>query len=171
MATLRDRLHTHWQTSSAATRWQALPPRDRLALAALGGFLALVLLYLALWRPAHNGMLEARRYFEQQRALNLYMQAQAPQARAGVERPQASVEPERLQGLVTASAAEQGLSVERMDSDAPGQVQVSLQPTAFPQLLRWFVALEAQGVRIEEAGLDRAEEGRVAARLTLRVGG
>lgn len=167
----KDRLQTQWQGSALATRWKAMPPRDRLALALLGGFLLLVLLYLALWRPAQLGVISARNHYEQQRALHQYMQQQAPRARAAEEAPQATVEPERLQGLVTASAAEQGLSVERMDSDAPGQVQVSLEPTAFAKLLRWFAGLEAQGVRIEEAGLDRGEDGQVAARLTLRVGG
>ncbi|WP_432767307.1 type II secretion system protein M [Pseudomonas tohonis] len=167
----KDRVQAQWQASALAGRWKALPPRDRLALMSLGGFLLLVLLYLALWRPAQQGVVSAREYFEQQRALHAYMQQQAPRARSSQEAPQASVEPERLQGLVTASAAEQGLSVERLDSDAPGQVQVSLQPTSFARLLRWFAGLEAQGVRIEETGLDRADEGQVTARLTLRVGG
>ena len=50
-----------------------------------------------------------------------------------------------------------------------GAVQVNLQPVAFAQLLRWIQALEEQGVRVEAAGLDRAEENRVIARLGLRV--
>ena len=82
-----------------------------------------------------------------------------------------TLDPARLQGLVTASAAEQGLAIERLDTEGLGVVQVSLQPVAFAQLLRWIQALEGQGVRVEEAGLDRAEENRVTARLNLRVDG
>ena len=72
--------------------------------------------------------------------------------------------------MVTASAAQQGLVIERLDTEGFGAVQVNLQPVAFAQLLRWIQALEEQGVRVEEAGLDRAEENRVIARLSLRVG-
>ncbi|CAD5109765.1 type II secretion system protein M [Zestomonas carbonaria] len=151
-------------------RWRALAPRDRLALAVLGGFLLLVLLYLLLWRPVEQQRDAARRYFEQQRELNVYLQAWAPLARGARERPQTSVDPARLQGLVTASAAEHGLAVERLDGEGEGGVQVSLQAAPFARLLGWFAALEGQGVRIDEAGLDRTGEGLVAARLTLRAG-
>ena len=84
-------------------------------------------------------------------------------------KPRVELDPARLQGLVTASATEQGLAVERMDSEGDGSVQVSLQAAPFAQLLRWFAVLEEQGVQIVEAGLDRSEENKVAARLTLRV--
>jgi general secretion pathway protein M len=167
---IKTPLQTQWQASSLALRWRALPPRDRMALIGLGLFLGLVLLYLLLWLPAERRLTGAREYFEAQRGLHAYLQRHAPQARTLQSRPQTQVEPERLQGLVTATAAEQGLAVERIDSDAPGAVQVNLQPAAFPSLLRWFGVLEGQGVRIEEAGLDRSEDGRVAARVSLKVG-
>lgn len=170
--TIKTPLQAQWQSSSLAVRWRALPPRDRMALVGLGLFLGLVLLYLLLWLPAERRLSSAREYFEAQRGLHTYLQRHAPQARTLQSRPQATqVEPERLQGLVTATAAEQGLAVERIDSDAPGAVQVSLQPAAFPSLLRWFGVLEGQGVLIEEAGLDRGEDGRVAARVSLKVDG
>ncbi|MNF17653.1 General secretion pathway, M protein [compost metagenome] len=49
-------------------------------------------------------------------------------------------------------------------------MQVNLQPAAFPNLLRWFGVLEGQGVRIDEAGLNRNEDGRVTARVSLKAG-
>ena len=70
---------------------------------------------------------------------------------------------------VTTSAAAAQLTIERIDNQGDGSLQVSLQPVAFNLLLRWFNELEAQGVRIDEAGLDRNEEGLVTSRLTLRV--
>lgn len=169
---IRTPLQAQWQASSLGVRWRSLPARDRLALLGLGVFLGLVLLYLLFWLPAERRLASSREYFETQRGLHAYLQTHAPAARAVQAQPQAQgqVEPERLQGLVTATAAEQGLAVERIDSDAPGAVQVNLQPAAFPSLLRWFGVLEGQGVRIEEAGLDRNEDGRVAARVSLKVG-
>nr|WP_298145825.1 type II secretion system protein M [uncultured Pseudomonas sp.] len=157
------------EQSRLLQRWQGLPSRDRLSLALLAGFLLLVVLYLALWQPAQQRLAAARSAFEQQRTLYTYLQAKEPLARNLASKPRVELDPARLQGLVTASATEQGLAVERMDSDGDGSVQVSLQPAPFAQLLRWFAVLEEQGVQIAEAGLDRGEENRVAARLTLRV--
>ena len=167
---LSESLQLHWQRSPLAQRWQALPARDRLALLALSVFLLLVLFYLALWQPVQRQAQAARAAFEEQCALFAYMQSRAPQVQGRDLQPRASLGPARLQGVVTASAAQQGLVIERLDTEGYGAVQVNLQPVAFAQLLRWIQALEEQGVRVEEAGLDRAEENRVIARLGLRVG-
>jgi general secretion pathway protein M len=157
------------QGSLPLQRWRALLPRERLALGLLALFVLLTLVYLLLWQPARQGVTAARSAFTQERALYAYLQAQAPLARSLASQPQVSLDPARLQGLVTASAAEQGLLIERLDSDSGGSLQVSLQPAAFARLLRWFTRLEQQGVRIAEAGLDRTADNRVAARLTLSV--
>jgi general secretion pathway protein M len=169
LSDLKNPFAAQLEGSALAQRWRALAARERLALGLLAAFLLLVLLYLLLWRPAQQGLLAAREGHEQQRALHAYMQAQAPLARSLSSTPQASLDPARLQGVVTASAAEQGLTVERLNSESDGSLEVSLQAAPFAQLLRWFVVLERQGVRIAEAGLDRSEDNRVAARLTLRV--
>lgn len=158
-----------FESSAAGRRWHGLPPRDRMAVCLLGGFLLIVLLYLGLWLPAQRQAVEAREYYQQQRELNAYLRAHAPAAKGLESTPQTRIEPARLQGFVTSSAVEQGLTIERLDSEGEGVVLVSLQPASFGQLLRWFAVLEAQGVRIDEAGLDRAEEGRVNARFTLRA--
>lgn len=166
---LKNPLAAQMENSQLLQRWRGLPPRDRLSLGLLAAFLLLVILYLALWQPAQQKLVAARSAFEQQRALHAYLQAKEPLVRSLASKPRVELDPARLQGLVTASATEQGLAVERMDSDGDGSVQVSLQPAPFAQLLRWFAVLEEQGVQIVEAGLDRSEENRVAARLTLRV--
>lgn len=150
-------------------RWRALAPREQFSLASLGAFLLLVLLYLTLWQPAQQRLAAARSAFEVQRELHAYLQSQAPLARSLAGKPQLSVDPARLQGMVTASAATQGLTIERLDSDGEAAVQVSLQAAPFAQLLRWFAALQEQGVQIAEAGLDRGDDNKVIARLSLRV--
>lgn len=167
---LNQALQQQWQRSTLAQRLQALPPRDRLALQLLGVFVLLVLSYLLLWQPVQRQAQAARAAFEEQRALYAYLQSRAPELRGRDLQPRSSLDPARLQGLVTASAAEQGLVIERLDSEGAGAVQVGLQPVPFEQLLRWVQALEAQGVTVQEAGLDRAEDNRVVARLGLRAG-
>ncbi|MGV8590600.1 GspM family type II secretion system protein XcpZ, partial [Pseudomonas aeruginosa] len=74
-------------------------------------------------------------------------------------------DPAALQGMVTASAAQAGLSVERLDNEGEGAVQVALQPAPFAKLLPWLEQLNGQGVQVAEAGLDRQVDGRVSARL------
>lgn len=159
------------ESSVLVQRWRGMPPRDRLALGLLGGFLLLVLLYLMVWRPAQQGAVQARDYYQQERELNAYLQANAGRAKGLQNAPQETVDASRLQGFVTRSAAEYGMTIERLDNQGAGGLQVNLQPVAFADLLRWFVELEANGVRVDEAGLDRAEQGRVTARLTLRTEG
>jgi len=150
-------------------RWRALAPREQFSLGGLGAFLLLVLLYLTLWQPTQERLAAARNAFEKQRELNAYLHSQAPAARNLASTPQQAIDPERLQGMVTASAAIQGLTIERLDNSGDGAVQLNLQPAPFAQLLRWFTVLQEQGVQIAEAGLDRAEDNKVAARLSLRV--
>ncbi|WP_137885423.1 type II secretion system protein M [Pseudomonas sp. 2FE] len=169
LSALKNPFAAQLERSVLLQRWRALIPRERLALSLLALFLLALLLYLSVWRPAEQRLIAARSAFEQQRELNAYLQARAPLARALHSKPQVSLDPAKLQGLITASAAQQNLAVERLDSEGDGGLQVNLQPAPFAQLLRWFALLEGQGVRIDEAGLDRDEEGRVAARLTLRV--
>ena len=51
MVSLRSQLQQRVQLSPLGQRWQQLPSRDRLALLGLGAFMAVVLIYLALWLP------------------------------------------------------------------------------------------------------------------------
>ena len=170
MSGLASQLQTRIAHHPLTARWQGMPARDRLALVLLGGFLALVLLYLLLWRPVSQNLEQARSFLQQQRALHAYLQEHAPQVRSLQGRPQVSIDATALQGLVTGSAASQGLNVERLDNQGDGGLQVSLQPTDFARLLRWLISLEEQGVRVDEAGLERAEKGLVTTRLLLRAG-
>ncbi len=155
--------------SQLVHRWRSLAPREQLAHGSLALFLLLVLLYLTLWQPAQQHLQAARNAFETQRELHAYLQSQAPAARGLASAPQQSIDPARLQGTVTASAATQGLTIERLDNAGDGALQLNLQPAPFAQLLRWFTVLQEQGVQIAEAGLDRADDNKVAARLSLRV--
>lgn len=167
---LTQPLQDSLQRSGLQGRWHSLPPRDRLALVVLGAALALTLLYLLLWQPVAQQAALARSHLQQQRTLHQYLQEHAPQVRARQGKPQLAIDPAALQGLVTASAGTQGLSIERMDNQGDGGLQISLQPTDFTRLLRWLVSLEEQGVRVDEAGLERADKGLVSARLLLRSG-
>lgn len=166
MVSLRSQLQQRVQLSPLGQRWQQLPPRDRLALLGLGAFMAVVLIYLALWLPLQRDLQQSRAWYSQQREMHAYVLAHADQARqlAG----QQQIDAEALHGLVTRSAQERGLSIERVDSDATG-VQVNLAPAPFANLLAWLQQLQAEGVRFADVSLERGDNGNVLARLSLAV--
>lgn len=169
MVEQRKGFTTQLEQSLLLQRWRTLAPREQFLLGSLGTFLFLVLLYFLFWLPAEQRLVAARSAFETQRELNSYLHSKAPAVRSVVGSELVRIDPVRLQGLVTTSAATQGLTIERLDNSADGVLQLDLQPAPFAQLLRWFSVLQERGVEIAEAGLDRAEDNKVTARLSLRV--
>lgn len=169
LAELRQQFMARAGASPLWQRWRQLQPRERVAVSALGLFLLLALFYLLFWQPAAQGAKDARAHYLQQRDLYLYLQANAEQARQLPGKTQASLPPEQLQGLVTSTAQERGLLIERFDSGSEG-LQISLPQASFALLLRWIGELQAQGVQLVEVSLTRGAPGKVDARLTLKAG-
>ncbi len=101
--------------SPLAQRWQHLPSRERVALLLLSGFLALVLGYVMVWQPIVQRVDRARSYYQSQQLLYTYIQENAAKARQ-LGAAKTVLAPEQLQGLVTSSAQQRGLTLERMDT-------------------------------------------------------
>lgn len=153
--------------SPVMQRYRRLTRREQVMLVALTAFLLVTVLYLAVWLPALRYRDEGRAYFQQQRELQAYLRARAPEVASA--RPPEQVAPERLQGVVASSAARHELELEQLNAEAGGGVQVSLRPAEAARLLPWLERLQALGVAVEEAGLERQADNRVSARLILRV--
>lgn len=151
-------------------RWQRLAPRERRALLLLGLCLILAAGYLGLWQPAQRGLAEARDAYRQQRTLHAYLEQNAELARQLGPVAVPGPAPEQLQGLVTETAQAQGLQIESLDSQGDGALTVSLPQASGSALLDWLAVLQAQGVQLEQASLERLDAGLVNARLTLRTG-
>lgn len=163
---LREKL----KASGALQRFQGLPARDQKALLLLLGALLLAAAYVLLWQPAQRNSQLAKQDFIQQRELNAYMNSQAAALKQRPVSTSEVVSAERLQALVASSAAAKGLLLERLESNEPGDVQVSLASASFNDVLAWLAELQLQGVKVAEASLDRAVEGQVVARLRLTLG-
>ena len=170
MLSFSHQLQQRARLSPLGQRWQQLPPRDRFALLGLGFFLLMALIYLALWQPLQRDLQQSRDWYSQQRDLYAYLLAHADEARQLAGNPQQQIDAEALHGVVTRSAQERGLSIERVDSDATG-VQVNLAPAPFANLLAWLQQLQAEGVRFADVSLERGDNGRVLARLSLAANG
>lgn len=152
-------------------RWQRLQPRERMSLTLLGAFLLVVLLYLLLWQPAQQRARDAQAYFQQERALHAYLEQNTELARQMSRSNPVSLAPEQLQGLVTQTAQQSGLTIESFDFGNDGSLQVTLPGAAYGTLLRWFDELQAAGAALAEVSLSQAGEGIVDARVSFRAEG
>jgi general secretion pathway protein M len=167
----RERMIDEARRSQLWQRWQGLPERDRKALALLGLFFVAVLFYSLLWLPVSHWRVNAWADYQRQQELHVYIQDNAASARQSRGRAGERLNPQQLQGVVTASAQKNGLALERFDNEAGGGLLVTLSQVPFTSLVRWLGQLQAQGVVLVEANLDGKGSGRVDARLTLALDG
>ncbi|UUY07336.1 type II secretion system protein M [Pseudomonas sp. J452] len=169
----------HWKSqlnervtqSPIRHRWLLLPARDRLALLVLGAFLAAALLYALVWLPIAGKLARADIYYQQQRQLYAYLLENSEQARQSLKTAKSQLAPEQLQGLVTSTAQQHGLVLERFDSEGSGGLLITLTQAPFEPMLRWVTELEAKGVALTEVSLEKVATGKVDARLTLALVG
>jgi general secretion pathway protein M len=152
-------------------RWQRLQPRERLSLTLLAAFLAVVLLYLLVWQPAQRHAREARAAYQEARELHRYLEQNTELARQLSRSQPVTLAPEQLQGLVTQSAQESGLTIESFDNGSDGSLQVTLPGASYATLLRWFETLQAAGASLGEVSISQVGDGLVDARVTVRAGG
>lgn len=167
----KQRARAGLMQSSLWLRWQALQPRERLSLGLLGAFLLVTLFYLLIWQPAQQRVQQARDYFVQERELHAYMEQNTELARQMSRSNPVTLAPEALQGLVTATAQQHGLTIESLDSGTDGSLQVTLPGVSHAALLRWFDELQSAGASLTEVSLGRTGDGRVDARASFRAAG
>lgn len=168
---LRQQMHVRLTESPLWLRWQRLQPRERMSLTLLGVFLLAVLFYALLWQPAQQRVRDAQRYFQQERELHAYLEQNTELARQMSRSNPVSLAPEQLQGLVTQSAQQNGLTIESFDNGNDGSLQVTLPGASYATLLRWFDELQAAGAGLVEVSISQVGDGLVDARVSLRAGG
>lgn len=128
-------------------RYDQLPVRDRQALVALAVALLLAILYFGIWRPVTDFNQQAESSRENAEQLLAWMQANqatirrlggtgaASSSAAGVDKPE---DGRALMALVTRSAGEAGLSLQRFEPSGDSAIRVWLE--AAP-LLMWLPGL------------------------------
>ncbi len=160
-------------------RYDQLPRRDQQALMVLGIAVILGLLYFAIWRPAvsyHDRALDSR---ENAMELRAWMEANrasiqrlsggsSARSSASVNRP---ADGRALMALVTRTAGEAGLTLQRFEPSGDDAIRVWLEKVPFGQVASWLEMLNTDnGVEIEQASMDRQDEpGLVSVRLTLSI--
>jgi general secretion pathway protein M len=162
-------------------KYDQLPSRDRQALLVLVVALLLAVLYFAVWAPASAFNEKAQASRENAAELLAWMQANEATikrlgsggattngANAAVDKPESGRE---LMALVTRSAGEAGLALQRFEPSGDDAIRVWLEGVPFADVAAWLERLNGNhAVIIDQAAMDRGNEpGTVSVRLTLAI--
>jgi general secretion pathway protein M len=160
-------------------QYDQLPRRDQQALVVLAIAVFLGILYFAVWRPAAVFHDQAESTRDNAGELLAWMQANEQTIQrlgnAGGASTSASADKpadgRALMALVTRSAGEAGLSLQRFEPSGEDAIRVWLENAPFAEVAAWLERLNgSHGVVIDQAAMDRASEpGRVSVRLTLAI--
>lgn len=157
-------------------KYDQLPARDRQALLLMVVALGVAILYFGIWRPASAFNENAAAEREQAAELLGWMQSNRPSletlASAGGSGSSPSVADGRaLMALVTRSAGEAGLTLQRFEPSGDSAIRVWMEDVAYAEVAAWLERLNSEhGVVIDQAAMDRKDSpGVVSVRLTLAI--
>lgn len=160
-------------------QYDQLPKRDQQALTVLAIAVFLGLLYFAVWNPVVSFHDQAAARKEAASELVGWMQSNEPVIRrmgsngAGTAAGSANVPADgrALMGLVTRSARETGLTLQRFEPSGETAIRVWLEAVPYSEVAAWLEMLNGEhGVVIDQASLDSSGgPGRVSVRLTLAI--
>jgi len=160
-------------------QYDQLPRRDQQALSVLAVAVILGILYFGIWQPATGFHEEAANAREDATELLAWLEANrqslerlssagAGQGTTGADTP---ADGRALMSLVTRSAGEAGLSLQRFEPSGEDAIRVWLEGAQFTEVASWLERLNtSHGVQIDQASLDRQNDpGIVSVRLTLTI--
>ncbi|MDF3029766.1 MAG: type secretion system protein [Moraxellaceae bacterium] len=143
-------------------RWLAMEPREQRALGIGGAAALLLFLVYGLWMPSHRAAANAEKQFDRNRALLLELQSRTAPSGGGAAAAGGS-----LLGLASSSAGASNLVLSRIEPEGDARVRVWLDKADFNRVAAWLATLSQQGIRLDEAQIERLAEGGVSARLAL----
>lgn len=174
-----DKIKEQPAVGKLIAQYDQLPRRDQQALSVLAVAIILGILYFGIWRPAtgfHDEAVDAREratellaWLEANRqSLERLSSAGASQGAAGADTP---ADGRALMALVTRSASEAGLSLQRFEPSGEDAIRVWLEGARFTEVASWLERLNTgHGVQIDQASMDRQNDpGIVSVRLTLTI--
>lgn len=160
-------------------QYDQLPKRDQQALMVLAVAVLLGVLYFAVWRPAATFNDQAVSSRENAAELLAWMKSNeasimrlgAGGGSSGAASADTPANGRALMALVTSSARDSGLSLQRFEPSGEDAIRVWIEGAAFADVAAWLESLNGDhGVIIDQAAMDKANEpGRVSVRLTLTI--
>lgn len=153
--------------------WAERAPRERAILAAGGGLLLFVILYLALIEPAWNGIGRLERSLPAQRARAAELEALLAEVKALRGRPAvATMSATEARGALESSLTRAGLKAGRIVPLSDGDVQITFADVPVARWAPWLAGVErelgARTVAVTVTGRE-AVPGNVDVELALRL--
>ncbi|SFN51799.1 type II secretion system protein GspM [Marinobacter pelagius] len=174
-----ERLKEQPAVAKLVAQYDQLPRRDQQALSLLAIAILVGILYFAVWQPVagfHDRSLSAR---DNAADLLGWIQANEPviQGLAGTSSSTSSAAVDKpddgraLMALVTSSAREAGLALQRFEPSGDEAIRVWLDGVPYADVASWLERLNTEnGVVIDQAAMDRGNDpGKVSVRLTLTI--
>lgn len=153
--------------------WDGLTAQERQLVTAVAVVIGLFVLYLALWAPMQRELTRLRATVPQDRAKLIVMRAQSVQAQQlRAKLPSGSRSGSGgLLSTIEQSVGSRGLRPgARIEPEGQTGARVFFDEVSFNELAAWLADLQAQGIRVESATLQRRPAaGIVNARVLLRV--
>ncbi|WP_449467825.1 type II secretion system protein GspM [Stenotrophomonas humi] len=144
-----------WQ--QATTRWQALPPRDRLALQTMAVFFLALGFWFGVWTPVRAALQAAQANVAAEQQLQAHLRANASRL-AGRGQVAAQMNAADVPALLASSAGKHGLSIDPLQPQPDKRIAVTLSghPSA---VVAWLEELQNAGVGMVELTLAQGEDG------------
>tara|TARA_R110000782_G_scaffold78276_7_gene155334 strand:- start:7021 stop:7509 length:489 start_codon:yes stop_codon:yes gene_type:complete len=158
---------------SLAYWWKARMPRERVLLAIMGTLFALVVLWLAVYRPVESALRDAAlaNFEASQRHADVARKVELIKAAKGGA-PSGANASLPVEQLVGQSAGEAGFTLERVQAQGNDRVDIALASARTTALMGWIAALEGQGVIVEKAVISPSgATGTVSAQITYKRAG
>ena len=161
------------QQFEAARLWyNSLPHRDRMLVIATSVIVLIMLFYLIIWEPVHEGLNQQQQQYQSQKNIVLWMQEAAAEVqslkRSGAKTVTSSNQPVSL--IIEQSAKISGLkdNIGKLESSGKDGARTKLNGASFNQILIWLNTLEKRhGVTVSSASIERGDKiGTVNARLS-----
>mgnify|MGYP003585311521 CR=1 FL=1 len=144
------------------TWWANHSPGEQRFMTVLGVIIALVFLWLGVWRPVDAGI--AAGWERQGTALDRYASVRAKVAELQ-KRPAQRREANRvpIDQFIGQSAAEAGFTLDRATSQGQGRMSVNIASARVGPLLQWISTLEGAGISVQTTSIaPGGTEGAVA---------
>ena len=169
MQGLLDRLQEMPLVARLGEQYDRLSDNDQRALQAMLFFVAVVLLYMLVWKPVSHWSVEQYQAYSREVGTYGWITDNAARFEAlRKKQEQAGKKRKGIAAVTSASARQAGLSVARVQPDKGG-VSVWVENVPYQVLLGWVVTLHNQyQIDVSQIRIDRAEEdGQVKAYLHL----
>lgn len=155
----------------AFAAWDGLSAHERRLVSALAAVIGTFLLYLILWAPMQRELTRLRASVPQDRAKLIVMRAQAAQVQQLRAKQPALARGGSLLSTIEQTAGTRGLrpSIARIEPEGQTGARIFFDEVSFNELAAWLADLQAQGIRVESATIQRRPgAGIVNARVLLR---